>query len=96
MKSILRVRIKIPETSTKDGRYRLWLNQFMLIERIYPIEIGSHLQLEETVYVKLPPGIHNVKLENLEMDTPVVINALVINDTAYRDLNTLVQSFELR
>lgn len=96
MESLLRVRIKVPETSTKNGRYRLWLNQFMLIERIYPVDIGSHQQLEEILYVKLSPGMHNVMIENLESSSPAIINALAINNTIYRDLNTLVQSFEIR
>jgi hypothetical protein len=96
MESLLRVRIKVPESSTKNGRYRLWLDKFMLIERIYPIEIGSYLQLEEIVHVKLSPGIHHIKIENLELETQAIINAVAINDTIYLNLSTLVQSFELR
>ena len=95
MEPLLKVRLKIEDTAESDGRYRLYLNDYLLVERFYPVSIGKDLQLEENVFLKVNADEYTLKLENLTRNT-VYISDVSINHMLFRNINSFNHSFVLR
>ena len=79
-----------------DIRYRFFLDDIMLIERIYPKEISFNELLEEIIYVELDHGKHNLRVEMLSKSTDyeIVITDAAIDDQIFRNINDSSCSFE--
>ena len=79
-----------------DIRYRFFLDDIMLIERIYPKEISLNELLEEIIYVELDHGKHNLRVEMLSKSTDyeIAITDAAIDNQIFRNINDTSCSFE--
>lgn len=75
----IRQRVK---DKTVEGKYRLYLDDTLLIERYYPKDLWPNEQLEEELFVNIEPGLHTVKIENIGKQ-PVHITEVIINGQAF-------------
>lgn len=83
------------DTAESDGRYRLYLNDYLLVERFYPVSIGKDFQLEENVFLKVNADEYTLRLENLTQNN-VYISDVSINQMLFRNINSFNHSFILR
>lgn len=95
MEPLLKVRLKMEDTAESDGRYRLYLNDYLLVERFYPVSIGKDFQLEENVFLKVNADEYTLRLENLTQNN-VYISDVSINQMLFRNINSFNHSFILR
>lgn len=76
------------------AKYRVYVDDILMIERHYSYDLDNNQQLEELLYLELPLGTHIVSIENLNRNT-VYITDLMVNKQVYAQINSLNQSFEI-
>ena len=76
----------------KDGKpvsagikYRIYLNQLMLIERFFPNELPEHKVLLENVVLNLPKGEHVFRIES---KLNLCIRKVAIDGAVMRPMDT--------
>jgi hypothetical protein len=82
----------------EQNKYRFFLDDIMLIERIYPKELSINEQLEEVLYVELSPGKHKLHVEMLTdyyNDSEIIITDVAIEDQIFRNINDTSCSLEV-
>jgi hypothetical protein len=79
-----------------DVRYRFFLDNIMLIERIYPKELSLNEQIEEVLYIEMEPGRHTIKVEMLNVynESELAITDIAIESQIIRNINDTSCSFE--
>ena len=83
---------------TKPGvgtPYRLYVDDQMITEKFYPYNLPSFLQLEENVFLDLPKGTHNIKLESLGNNI-LKINGFACDDLIMANINVNELSFQIQ
>jgi hypothetical protein len=83
----------------KDRRYRLYLDDVMVIERIYPMELNADQMLEELLHVEINKGLHDIRIEMIEDEdkgSEFIITDLAIEDQIFPRINANSCSVEFR
>jgi hypothetical protein len=63
----------------QETKYRLFLDDIMLIERIYPTELNTSDLIEENLFVEIEPGWHHIRVETIS-GYPVNLIAISANE----------------
>jgi hypothetical protein len=77
------------------AKYRMYLDDFLIIERYYPYGLQDYEQLEEEFYAELVPGTHTIRIENL-CQHKVYISDFAIDNEVRRKVSTDNQTFIIR
>ena len=83
----------------KERRYRLYLDDIMVIERIYPMELNADQMLEELLYVEINKGLHDIRIEMIDDEdkgVEFIITDLAIEDQIFPKINAKSCSVEFR
>jgi hypothetical protein len=83
----------------KEPRYRLYLDDVMVIERIYPMELNADRMLEELLYVEINKGLHDIRIEMVDDEDKGFefnITDLAIEDQIFPRINANSCSVEFR
>lgn len=89
----MRVEQMIANTLGDIGvKYRLYLDNTMLIERFFPYNLLDSQCVEENVTVLLDPGKHSVKVETFAL-TQIKMSAMVVDNKVFDDINNVSYSF---
>jgi hypothetical protein len=75
--------------------YRLYVNNQLITQKFYPVNLPNNEQLEETVFVNLSNGTHHVKLECLEKNN-LKINAFACDDQIITNISVNELSFQIQ
>ena len=76
------------------SRYRFYLDGILLSERYYP-NISNHQQLEENIFLKIEPGMHDIHIDNFGKQQ-ILITDVAVHDTIINNINADTCSFEIR
>lgn len=95
MEVVCTIKIKTRYVSRRDGRYRLYIDNFLLAERTFPKLGKPGFHIEESIVLNLNPGIHILSIENLHDIVQVVFDDVNINDQQFFKLNSTDLSFRI-
>lgn len=95
MEVVCTIRIKTRYVYGKDARYRLYLDNFLLAERVIPKLQKKDYRIEETIIFNLNPGTHAISIENLHEVAKAVIEDAKIGDQVFSNLNSTDLSFRI-
>ena len=95
MEVLCTIKLKTKHVYTKNGRYRLYIDNFLLAERIFPKLEKKGYRIEESIVLNLKPGIHILSIENLYDVAQVVFDDVTIGDQIFYDLNSTDLSFRI-
>ena len=83
--------------SKKEHKYRLYIDDIMVIERIYPLDMRQDQMLEELLYVDIDKGAHKIRIDMLDNDEDeFIITDLAIEDQVFPKINAKSCSVEFR
>jgi hypothetical protein len=77
------------------AKYRLYLNEYLLIERFYPNDLKPNEMLEENVFLNLENKRYEINIENLT-NNRVIITDVAVDNTVTRNINDFTYSFEIQ
>ena len=95
MEVVCAIKIKTRYVYGKDGRYRLYIDNFLLAERVFPRLRHKDYRIEESIVLNLNPGIHILSIENLHPIAQVVFDDVNINEQQFFKLNSTDLSFRI-
>jgi hypothetical protein len=87
--------IKKRKKSFEGIPYRLYVNDQLMTEKFYPSDLPKYEQLEEVVFVNLPQGTHNIKLECLDKIN-LKINGFACDDLIMTNISVNELSFQIQ
>lgn len=77
------------------AKYRLYLNEYLLIERFYPSDLKATEMLEETVFLNLENKQYEINIENLT-NNKIYITDIAVDGDVTRGINDFTYSFEIQ
>jgi hypothetical protein len=77
------------------AKYRLYLNEYLLIERFYPSDLKANEMLEETVFLNLQNKKYEINIENLT-NNKIFITDVAVDSSITRGINDFTYSFEIQ
>ena len=95
MEVVCTIKIKTRYVYGKDGRYRLYIDNFLLAERVFPRLRHKDYRIEESIVLNLNPGTHAISIENLHEVAKAVIEDAKIGDQVFSNLNSTDLSFRI-
>ena len=96
-RQILTSGLDLEYKGTKFGgsKYRLYLDNALLIERFYPYDLLESQQLEENMFVDITGNYHEIRVES-ETTNVVYITDIAVDDTVYSNINATEYSFNFQ
>lgn len=100
MEVLLRIRLDIQllDLATfkyPGAKYRLYLNEYLLIERFYPNDLKATEMLEETVFLNLENKKYEINIENLT-NNKIFITDVAVDSSITKAINDFTYSFEIQ
>jgi len=97
---LLRIRLDIQLLDMANfkypgAKYRLYLNEYLLIERFYPSDLKATEMLEETVFLNLENKQYEINIENLT-NNKIYITDIAVDGDVTRGINDFTYSFEIQ
>lgn len=100
MEVLLRIRLDIQVHDVlgfkyPGAKYRLYLSEYLLIERFYPNDLKPNEILEENVFLNLENKRYEINIENLT-NNRVIITDVAVDNAVTRNINDFTYSFEIQ
>lgn len=84
-----------PAQSKPGTPYRVYVNNQIITQKFYPYDISDYQQLEENVFLNLPAGTHQIRLEVLGNNN-LKINGFACDDLIMTDISVNELSFQIQ